>query len=411
MQVVVIGGGAAGFFASISAAEGVGHGRVTLLEKSDKLLAKVRISGGGRCNVTHDLAAPGALARRYPRGGRFLKRSFTLFGQPATVEWFRQHGVELKVEQDGRMFPTTDRSSTIIECLTDAAERAGVEIRKHCGVAALRAVDGRFEVELADRQLLKADRVIVAVGGQPKREGLAWLEALGHAIVPPVPSLFTFNMPDDPIRELMGLSVEHARVRVAGSGLAHEGPLLITHWGMSGPAILGLSAWGAREIAAMHYQFSLLVNWTGTLHEGQVREVLFDARDPDRRTAVNAVQFGIPKRLWAHLLQKAEIAPERTWCELPHKDRNRMVELLTNDKYAVRGKTTFKEEFVTAGGVALEEVSPATLESRIVPGLYFAGEVLDVDGITGGFNFQAAWTTGYLAGKAASMHKPQHAAP
>ena len=410
MHVVVIGGGAAGFFASIRAAERMPHGRVTLLEKSDKLLAKVRISGGGRCNVTHDLSAPGALARRYPRGGRFLKKAFSHFGQPATVEWFRKRGAELKVEPDGRMFPTSDSSSSIIECLTETAEGAGVEVRKSCGVSRIHLRGGAIHLELSNGQSMVADRVIVAAGGQPKREGFAWLESLGHSIVPPLPSLFTFNMPDEPIRELMGLSVEHARVRVAGSGLEHEGPLLITHWGMSGPAILGLSAWGAREIAALQYQFTLLVNWTGSLHEAQVREVLFEAKDADRRTAANAVQFGIPKRLWGHLLHKAHIAPERVWCELPHKDRNRMVELLTNDKYAVRGKTTFKEEFVTAGGIALEEVSPSTMESRIVPGLFFAGEVLDIDGITGGFNFQAAWTTGYLAGTAASMHETQHGA-
>lgn len=401
MNVVVIGGGAAGFFAAIRAAEVAPDARVFLLERTDKVLAKVRISGGGRCNTTHACFEPSKLVKHYPRGGRFLKKPFQRFGSRETVTWFAARSVELKAEADGRMFPVSNSSQTIIDCLTSAAERAGVKVRMGAFVRALEPAANGFRVVLADGSEIIADRVIVTTGGQPKVEGHAWLAALGHTIVPPVPSLFTFNMPGESIRDLMGVVASPARVRIEGTELESTGPLLITHWGMSGPAVLKLSAWGARSIHGMGYNFSARINWLGETSEQDVRERLIVlADDIARKQAINADPFGLPKRLWAFLLDKAGIAAERTWGDLPHALRNRMIDLLTNDRYVVQGKTTFKEEFVTAGGVDLADVDPNTMESRVCPGLYFAGEVLDIDGVTGGFNFQAAWTTGYLAGSA-----------
>jgi len=401
MNVVVIGGGAAGFFAAIRAAEVAPHAHVLLLERTDKVLAKVRISGGGRCNTTHACFEPSKLVKHYPRGGRFLKKPFQRFGSRETVAWFATRGVELKAEADGRMFPVSNSSQTIIDCLTSAAERAGSKVRMGAFVRALQPTAKGFRIVLADGSELKADRVIVTTGGQPKVEGHAWLAALGHTIVPPVPSLFTFNMPGESIRDLMGVVASPARVRIEGTDLESTGPLLITHWGMSGPAVLKLSAWGARSIHGMGYNFSARVNWLGETSEQDVRErLIVNVDDIARKQAINADPFGLPKRLWAFLLDKAGIAAERTWGDLPHALRNRLIDLLTNDRYAVQGKTTFKEEFVTAGGVDLADVDPNTMESRVCPGLYFAGEVLDIDGVTGGFNFQAAWTTGYLAGSA-----------
>jgi predicted Rossmann fold flavoprotein len=399
MRVMVVGGGAAGFFAAISAKLHHPQAEVVLLEKSDKLLAKVRISGGGRCNVTHHQLNIRKLAANYPRGERFLKKAFAQFSVKDTLAWFAQRGVELKAEADGRMFPVTDSSETIIRCLMDEAHGSGVRIMRQCGVKAMAArPSGGFGLHVENGGILEADRVIVTTGGHPKPEGYAWLNALGHTIVQPVPSLFTFNMPGETIRSLMGVVAEPVRARIIGTGLESTGPLLITHWGMSGPAVLKLSAWGARVVQGMGYRFTLQLHWLGGMGEEQVRTAMAGL-DLQRKQARNANRFNLPHRLWEFLLAKADIPVERTWGEVAKKDRNRLVDLLTNDRYAVSGKTTFKEEFVTAGGVSLEEVDAHTLQSQRIPGLYFAGEVLDIDGITGGFNFQAAWTTGWLAGK------------
>lgn len=404
MEVVVIGAGAAGFFAAIHAAQAGPQVRALLLERTAKPLAKVRISGGGRCNVTHHMPEPGRLVRQYPRGGRFLRKPLGRFGPRDTIAWFEARGVRLKAERDGRMFPVTDDSATIVQCLMEEARRTGVELRTGAGVRALHREGRRFRIMMEDGGVLLVDRVVVTTGGHPKSSGYAWLEALGHRIVPPVPSLFTFNMPQEPIRELMGVVVDPVRVRIIGTALESTGPLLITHWGMSGPAILRLSAWGARAVQAMDYGFTVQVNWVGGRGEEEVRrELEGKAPEPVRRLARNADPFGLPKRHWAFLLGKAGIDGERPWSTLAKRDRNRLVDLLVNDRYTVSGKTTFKEEFVTAGGVDLDEVDPLTMESRIVPGLFFAGEVLDIDGITGGFNFQAAWTTGHIAGTAAAL--------
>jgi predicted Rossmann fold flavoprotein len=396
MRVAVIGGGAAGFFAAISVKAHHPGAEVTLFERSNKFLSKVRVSGGGRCNVCHDRREIAGLAKNYPRGERFLKRSFTQFSTNDTIRWFAERGVQLKTEADGRMFPTTDDSATIVDALHDEALRLGVLLKRGAMVQGIAAEAGpRFKLALLGEKEVAFDRVIVTTGGSPKPAGYDWLASLGHTIVPPVPSLFTFNMPGETIRELMGVSVDPS--------LESTGPLLITHWGMSGPAVLRLSAWGARELHDNDHRFVLRVNWLGGIAESDLRAQWMDGRDQiARKLAINANPMGLPKRLWAFLLDKAEVESERPWGELPKKQLNRLADVLTNDRYAVEGKTTFKEEFVTAGGVALEEVDPLTLCSKLVQGLYFAGEVLDIDGITGGFNFQAAWTTGFIAGRLGS---------
>lgn len=407
-RIIIIGGGAAGYMAAISAKTHAPEADVQLLEKSDKWLAKVRISGGGRCNVTHHCAEPRKLARHYPRGEAFLRKTFTVWGQPQTVEWFARRGVELKIESDGRMFPVTDDSRTVIDALQDAARKLGVVAQGQCPVTEMQRVAG--QAEGAHWSLTTpggkrtANRVVVATGGSPKDAGLAWLRELGHEVVPAVPSLFTFNLPNDAVRELMGVVAPRVRLRIAGSKLESTGPLLITHWGFSGPAVLRLSAFGARVLHDLGYVYTVQVDWLGELDEGAARErLIMHVRAHPKRQVLNAVTFELPARLWSYLLLRAGIALEKPLGELGKKHLDRLLDVLTNDRYSASGKTTFKDEFVTAGGVALHQVEPTTLESRVVPGLHFAGEVLDIDGITGGFNFQAAWSTGWLAGRSATL--------
>jgi len=399
MRVAIIGGGAAGFFAALSVREHHPAAVVTLYEKSDKLLSKVRISGGGRCNVTHHCLEPRKLAKNYPRGEQFLRKAFDRFAVRQTIAWFLDHGVELKTETDGRMFPVTDSSATIIDALQGTAQRMGIRIALQSGVKAIEPKgDGAFLLRMGTEDLL-ADRVIITTGGHPNPTSYKWLADLGHTIVAPVPSLFTFNMPGEVIRELMGVVVP-ARVRITGSDVECTGPVLITHWGLSGPAVLRASAFGARSLHDLDYRFNAQVNWLEGASEETVRQTFAEQADLlDRKLVENANYFRLPKRFWAYLLHKAGVPSEKHWGAIGKKERNRLIDLLTNDRYAVAGKTTFKEEFVTAGGIALEEVDPLTMQSRKVPGVHFAGEVLDIDGVTGGFNFQAAWTTGFLAGK------------
>ena len=396
LKVAVIGGGAAGFFAALSTAQHHPLARVVLFEKTAKLLSKVKISGGGRCNVTHHCFSPSALSKHYPRGGKQLKKAFGTFQASDTVSWFESRGVALKTEGDGRMFPVTDSSQTIVDCLVHEADRHGIEVRLQSPVRELTPLaPGGFTLNGE-----RFDRVVVATGGSPKREGLAWLEALGHAVADPVPSLFTFNMPGSDITDLMGVVVPDALVRIQGTKLSQQGPVLVTHWGMSGPAVLKLSAWGARDLAERGYAFSVQVNWIGIANEAEVMSAIDDAMPDIRKKKVaNACPFDLPKKFWAFLLARAEVPVDAVWLDLGKKAKNKLVNTLLNDVYEVRGKTTFKEEFVTCGGVVLGEVDFATMQSRVVPGLYFAGEVLDVDGVTGGFNFQAAWTTGFVAGR------------
>lgn len=398
-EVAVIGGGAAGFFAAISCKQHHPECKVTLYESSAKFLAKVRISGGGRCNVTHDCRSVNQLIKHYPRGEKALKKSFSRWSVAETIAWFEARKIKLKTEPDGRMFPESNTSETIVNCLFDEAKRLDVELSLLSPVLSVVPRDGGFELKGRDGSLFRADKVIVATGGSPKREGLKWLEDLGHRIETPVPSLFTFNLPGDPIRELMGLSVGSARVRIEGNKLESTGPLLITHWGMSGPAILKLSAWGARILNECNYRFAARIQWNSELNEEALRELIAAERgSPGLKKVMNKNAFALPKRLWEFLVEKSGINEERVWQELSKKEENRLIESLINDRYEIEGKTTFKEEFVTCGGVSLQDVNMQTLQSRIIPGMYFAGEVLDIDGITGGFNFQAAWSTGYVAG-------------
>ncbi|GAB3222490.1 NAD(P)/FAD-dependent oxidoreductase [Hymenobacter seoulensis] len=402
--VVVVGGGAAGFFGAIACAEANSEVRVILLEKTSKLLSKVRISGGGRCNVTHAAETAAQLVQHYPRGARQLKELFKQFGALDTVRWFEKRGVQLKTEPDGRMFPVTDSSETIARCLLDAAQKAGVSILTQTTAEHIEVLpEGGFRLTLtgAHTQYVVANRLLIATGGAPKSEQYEWLRKLGHTVQEPVPSLFTFNVPNSPLRELPGVSVPRARVRVSGEKLEYEGPVLVTHWGVSGPAVLKLSAWGARRLHELQYKSTALINWIPEYTEDTLRQYLLEFREQHGKKGVAGNPlFGLPQRLWRTLTDQAGIGPETRWNELPAKLQNRLIESLLRTALPMHGKTTYKDEFVTCGGITLGEIQMQTLESRHVPGLHFAGEVLDIDGITGGFNFQAAWTTGYLAGRA-----------
>ncbi len=404
--IVVVGGGAAGFFGAITCAESNPNLRVILLEKTSKLLAKVRISGGGRCNVTHACFQPSVFAQHYPRGLKALKKMLPLFSAQDTVKWFEIRGVSIKAETDGRMFPESNSSETIIQCLLQAAQNAGVDVRISMGVQEIiplknPAGQSQFELILSSGQKLLAHKILIATGGNPKAENYRWLTDLGHSIELPVPSLFTLNVPKSPFKDLLGVSVPLAKIKLVGHKLETEGPLLITHWGLSGPAVLRFSAWGARLLQEQHYAGTALVNWTGTFSEEQARNHLHDYRKNSPRKLVRShALFGLPHRLWSRVCELAEVSEIVVWADLPGKAQNKLIELLVRTPFDIKGKTTFKEEFVTCGGIILSEINLTTMESTIIPGLYFAGEVVDVDGITGGFNFQAAWTAGFLAGKA-----------
>ena len=400
MKVAIIGGGAAGFFAAISAKEHHKDAQVTIYEKSTKLLSKVRVSGGGRCNVTHACFEIHELLKFYPRGNRFLKKAFPKFNTTHTVKWFEERGVELKTEKDNRMFPVSDSSQSIIDCLTKETQKLGVEIKLQSTIKELSVLPEGIELDFGTGNSLIVDKLIVASGGSPKLEGFNWLQELGHSIETPVPSLFTFNMPNEPIKELMGAVAENAKVRIQGTKLVANGPLLITHWGMSGPAILKLSAFGARLLAERNYDFKIQVNWINASTEEEYRPIFLSNLAENRKMKIGNLKVeGIPKRLWAFFLYKLEISADIVCLDLSKKKINRIINTLLNDEYSVKGKTTFKEEFVTCGGVSLGEINPFTMQSMVVPNLYFAGEVMDVDGVTGGFNFQNAWTSGFVAGK------------
>lgn len=396
--LVVIGGGAAGFFCAVNAARLNPDLKVVLLEKTSKLLSKVRISGGGRCNVTHALFDRVEMSKRYPRGHNFVKKTFHQFFTTDTIQWFEERGVKIKAEKDGRMFPVTDSSQTIIDCLLHEANKYGVEIRMNYEVKSIAVDQSPFSIQGSIPPVLKADYICIASGGYPKASMFQWLQALGHTVAEPVPSLFTFNLPKHSITELMGVSVERARVKIEGSKLTEEGPLLITHWGLSGPAVLRLSAWGARELAVNAYDFKVHLNWAPEYSEQTLKEQLLSARftQPSKKL-VNHNFAGLPNRLWQFLLTASGIGEEQRFADLPGKAENALIRNLVDYTVEVKGKTTFKEEFVTAGGINLSEVDANTMMSKKVPNLFFAGEILDVDGITGGFNFQHAWTSGWIA--------------
>lgn len=402
LQIVVIGGGAAGFFGAIACAKANPEAEVTLLEASRQPLAKVLISGGGRCNVTHACFESEELVQNYPRGAKALRGALTRFGPQDTVAWFATHGVYLKTEADGRMFPVTNTSETIVECLIKAVATSGVKLRIGTHVTSVKrtSADGGFDILLKSGETIKCDRLLLGTGSS--LAGYKIVRELGHQIEPPVPSLFTFNIVDQKLRELAGVSVNPAQLRLSTGGksqLQQTGPLLITHWGLSGPAVLKLSAWGARVLHESRYQATLLINWLPGLQQEQVREKVLAVKDEWGKKAI-ALHRGVdlPHRLWQYIIARAGITTEDRWAEISSKTLNQLVQELTQGKYLINGKGAFKEEFVTCGGVNLKEVNFKTMESRLVPGLYFAGEILDIDGVTGGFNFQSAWTTGYLAG-------------
>jgi len=397
-QLIIIGGGAAGVFCAVNAARINPSLKVLVLEKSNKLLSKVKVSGGGRCNVTHACFDIPELLKKYPRGAQFLKKTFHKFFTADTIQWFEERGVQLHAEADGRMFPVTNDSQTIIDCLLKEANKYKVSFELNCDVKNIHKSEGGFRIQSSNGASWYADSICIACGGFPKSGMFEWLKVLGHQINEPVPSLFTFNIPKHPINELMGLSVTNAVVKIAGSKLQEQGPLLITHWGLSGPVVLRLSAWGARELANKQYSFSILVNWLGNITEQDVRTDWPLYRDQYSAQKIgNKNPFGLPGRLWNYLLQQSGISEETRWAELKSKEQNKFMQLLTAHPFLVQGKTTFKEEFVTCGGILTNEIDPQTMESKIVHGLYFAGEVLDVDGVTGGFNFQHAWTSGWIA--------------
>lgn len=403
LEVVVIGGGAAGFFGAIACARAYPQARVTLLEAAKQPLAKVRISGGGRCNVTHACFDPALLVQNYPRGHKALRGAFTRFQPKDTVEWFAQQGVTLKTEADGRMFPTTDHSETIVNCLVQAAYQSRVKILAGAVVKRVQVRDQAFTVQLKSGEQFPCDRLLLATGSNP--QGYAIAQSLGHHLRSPVPSLFTFNLRDPRLQDLAGVSVNtvHLRLSVGDKQTFEQtGPLLVTHWGLSGPAVLKLSAWAARALHEHHYQATLRINWLPQSNPEVLRQQLNAVRSQlARKTVAASCPFPVPRRLWEKLLSYVEVEPgSARWAELSNKTLNRLLQELTQGQYTVTGKGVFKEEFVTCGGVDLAEVDFKTMQSRVCPGLYLAGEILDIDGITGGFNFQSAWTTGWLAGNA-----------
>ena len=405
MNVIVIGGGAAGFFGAIACAEANPQLKVTLLEAGRKPLAKVRISGGGRCNVTHHCFDPARLVEYYPRGGKALRGAFTRFQPKDTVQWYTERGVKLKTEADGRMFPVTDNSETIVNCLMQAADKAKVDLQTGVAVKTVKHFNtennGYFQVELKDGRNLECDRLLIATGSNPL--GYRWAKNLGHKIESSVPSLFTFNIKDPRLQGLAGVSVSNALVKM-GSGknkLEQSGALLITHWGVSGPAILKLSAWGARFLYDLKYDSSLQINWLPEHNQESLKQVLNEFKQTNpKKKIINYCPVKLPKRLWQSLVSYVAIKPDKVWSEISKKELNKLVAEITQGQYEIKGKGVFKDEFVTCGGVSLKEVNFKTMESKKCPGLYFAGEVLDIDGVTGGFNFQSAWTTSWIAGQA-----------
>ncbi len=418
-DAVIIGGGAAGFFGAIACANAARQGaRILLVERASRVLQKVKISGGGRCNVTHDCLEPKRMAARYPRGNKELVGPFYRFGVRETIRWFKSHGVELKTEADGRIFPITDDSQTIIDCLRKTADQAGVKLRCRAPVLAIRPLEspgnttdelsGRpagkeaetvFEIDIKGGDRLRARRVLVASGGTRLGSSEVLPESLGHDLDSAVPSLFTFQIDDSLLEGMQGLAVNPVEIKVQGHDLASEGPLLITHWGVSGPAVLELSAWGAREFFEVDYDFEISVNWLpGVDLEAQVHQLRhhWGGRQITSRSPVES----IPRRLWQRLVEAAGIPGDRRWAEFSKAQSRTLIDQLTDTRLSVTGQSTYKDEFVTCGGVRTDQLDLRTMESRQISGLYFAGEVINIDGITGGFNFQNAWTTGFLAGQA-----------
>ncbi len=396
-DVIIVGGGAAGFFTAINIAEKNPKLKVAILERGKEVLSKVRVSGGGRCNVTHACFVPNDLVKFYPRGEKELRGPFHQFCSGDTILWFEQHGVELKIEEDGRMFPVSDSSQTIIDCFINATQKLKIDLLTGQSLQSIYKGNDYWKVE-TNHQNFSCQQLVLTTGSNPK----IWemLTNIGHTIVPPVPSLFTFNIKDPRIKDLMGLSA-FAKVKVKNSKLEASGPLLITHWGMSGPGILRLSAWGAIELFQKNYQFAILVNWLNEATFEETIETLKELKlEHSKKVVAKKSPFELPNRLWESLVLASQISAETKWADLTKNQLTHLADQLTNGEFQVNGKSTFKEEFVTAGGIDLKEINFKTMESKLHENLYFAGEIVNIDAITGGFNFQNAWTGGFLVAEA-----------
>ncbi len=394
----VIGGGAAGFFAAVNAARLHPDLDVIILEKSDKLLSKVRVSGGGRCNVTHACFDNRLLVKNYPRGERELLQAFSRFSTGDTISWFHERGVELKTEEDGRMFPVTDDSQTIVDCLLSEADRYNVQILCKASVHEIIPENDQWKITLEGAMpALIADKVLIATGGGRNESAFSYLKNTKHTIIHPVPSLFTFNIKNKALTELMGVSVSDAKVMIPAAKTETQGPLLITHWGMSGPAVLKASSIAARDLENLQYRFDVHINWLGSGNAESMFEELNEIRKSEAQHKCDRSPFeGISRRLWEYFIGKSDMNADLRWGDTSNKHLRKLAEVLTRDVYSVEGKTTFKEEFVTCGGVSRKEIDFSSMESKLHKGLFFAGEVIDIDAVTGGFNFQNAWTTGWL---------------
>lgn len=396
-HILIIGGGASGFFAAINSAINFPETKITILEKSTKLLSKVKVSGGGRCNVTHACFENQELIKNYPRGQKELQQVFSQFTTSDTVTWFAQRGIKLKTEPDGRMFPESNSSESIINCFLEEAKKHNIDIHLSEEVIGLKSIENKISVSTTKNTFI-ANAVICGIGGHHQLNNYAFLKKIGHTIDELIPSLFTLNLPQSNIKELMGLSVKNGTVKVNGTKHQYTGPVLITHWGLSGPAVLKLSAFAAQEFFKLNYHAGISVNWTNNLNEEYIKEIL-SVNINSKVLVVNSSMFDIPKRLWEFLVLKSDIQPSKSWNELSKKQINKLAQTLSNDSYNMQGKTTFKEEFVTSGGINLKEINFKTMESKLLPHLFICGEVLNIDGITGGFNFQNAWSTAWIAAK------------
>ncbi|MCS7073125.1 MAG: NAD(P)/FAD-dependent oxidoreductase [Bacteroidia bacterium] len=399
LPVVIVGGGAAGCFAAIAAKEKNPNSTVYLLEKSNQLLSKVKISGGGRCNVTHHCFDPVELVKNYPRGNKELLSAFTRFGPLDTIRWFENRGVTLKTEADGRIFPATDKSETIVNCLITGMASAGVKIVLNAGLEKIQLLDfNRWQLEVNKQGILEASHVLVATGSST----VAWelYKNLGLQIEPPVPSLFTFHIPDNKLQELAGISLSNVQIQLINSKIKSSGAILFTHWGISGPSVLKLSAWAARELAQKNYQFTIQINWLSTVSQNEIQALLQQTRQKFPRKQISNLSLAeLPNRFWNWLLRRCQIAEEQTWGQLTKQEMQRLLQELTSCMLEVSGKSTFKEEFVTCGGISRKEINFQTMACKRFPNLFAAGECIDIDAVTGGFNFQAAWTTGKIAGE------------
>ena len=399
MKAAIIGGGASGFFTAINAKENFPNSEIIIFEKSNKLLTKVLVSGGGRCNVTNSESSVSVFSKSYPRGERHLKKLFGRFNNQDVIEWFKNKGVELVSEEDGRMFPKSNTSQTIYDLFVSESEKLGVMVNLKSTATSIKQEGKQIAIQVNGQKLL-FDKVIVCSGGSPKSSGLEWLKSSGHKIEDPVPSLFTFNILNKKITRLMGLSVLNALVSIEGTKLKNTGSLLITHWGFSGPAVLKLSSIGARILACKNYNFKISVSWCGENNFEKVKKEMHSIINANKKKKLLSIRpYNLPKRLWSYLLERSGLPEEKPYSELGKKQLNKLINTICNDGYLVNGKTTFKEEFVTCGGISLKSLNLKNLESKHIKNLYFAGEILDIDGITGGFNFQAAWTTAFIASK------------